>query len=473
MRSVSASIAAAALLVGLLLCSVADVAHAQGLPGLLLLQIKGYMTYSSASLASSHTPATYVDTETTCFNAGGVPASPAYVSVINEIAANMRNNGADSYSTIYAGSSAAPSLSPTTCAERTPALLSGKSSASCSYRWRYGFYDLYTFDGEPGTAYWLNLYKQSSGPTQVQNNYQQVVWNPGKDSAGNFYPRGYYGGIASPSPTGGLYSMDESLTANDNDPNPLNKYMIVCEYQYYPIRPPVSTRMPQPSFVNGFKDLTWPQQHWWVIFLIVAVIILAGLIAIIIYCCATSTKPKEEEPIFQMVIRERVGKAYIVGDESATMEKQQRGGAMPHPLMPNPQNMTPEEAEEHRRQMRYGRGFNPQQQMNPEDMAMGVAGIYNNGERRQYADGNACVDAEGNPIESNFADIGEDALPRMVPVYDGQDEDAGGDTASQAPSAITSKRRSARRNRSRTTSQTFDDVELPQAGEIDETNVNL
>lgn len=103
---------------------------------------------------------------------------------------------------------------------------------------------------------------------------------------------------------------------------------------------------------------------------------------------------------------------------------------------------------------------------------MGAAGIYTNGERRLYADGNVYVDEHGDPVVGDFKDIGSDALQEAGPHADVREEDVD-DTASQAPSAVLSKRRSARKGRSRTLSQTFDDVEVPQAGEIDDTNMGL
>ncbi|CAJ1006644.1 putative IGP family C-type lectin domain containing protein [Leishmania naiffi] len=459
-----ASLPLAVLPVLLTLCGLAEVAQAQGLLGILALQMKGYTSYSSTSLSSSGIAVTYASTERTCFDAGGVPASDANTRLSNTIAYWMSINGGGSRSTIYTGSSAAPSLPNTPCAERVE-VSKVPNSANCYYRWRYGFYDMYSYEGEPGTAYWSNLYLQTAGTSQILNQFEQFIWQPKLDIASKRYPRGYFGGIATMDTVmNGLFRMDAPLVPKNNDPNPLNSFMIVCEHQLYPERPPFTTRMPQPVFVNGFKTLMWSQSHWWVIFLIVAIIILAFLIFIVIYCCLTSIKPKEEPPLFVMVIRERVGKGYIVTDTASKATNQQYAvpGGMPQP----PQMLSPAQ-EEQSRQMRYGRGFNPLQPQGAEDMSMGAAGIYQNGGRTQYAHGNVPTNPDGNLIGCNAMNISEDALSCQGLSLDG----AG--NASQAPSLVTSKRRSMRRSRNRNISQAFDDVEVPQAGEIDEVNVNL
>ncbi|CAM45672.1 conserved hypothetical protein [Leishmania braziliensis MHOM/BR/75/M2904] len=469
-----ASLPLAVLLVLLTLSGLAEVAQAQGLLGLLALQMKGYTSYSSASLLSSGIAVTYSSTETTCFDAGGVPASDANTRLSNTVAYWMSINGGGSRSTIYTGSSAAPSLPNTACAERVEGATT-PNSANCYYRWRYGFYDMYSYKDEPGTAYWANLYQQSSGDSQVLNQFEQFIWEPKVDASGKRYPRGYFGGVASFDPVmRGLYRMDAPLVPKNNDPNPTSSFMIVCEHQLYPERPPFTTRMPQPVFVNGFKTLMWSQSHWWVIFLIVAIIILAFLFFIVIYCCFTSMKPKEEPPLFVMVIRERVGKGYVVTDRASQATNQQYAvpGGMPlPPQMLSPQMLSPAQ-EEQRRQMRYGRGFNPLQPHDSEDMAVGAAGIYQNGGRTQYAHGNVPTSSDGNLIGCNAVDISEEGLSYQGSSQNVQEADGAGN-APQEPSLVTSKRRSMRRSRNRNISQAFDDVEVPQAGEIDEANVNL
>ncbi|KAG5510023.1 hypothetical protein GH5_07872 [Leishmania sp. Ghana 2012 LV757] len=462
-----ASLPLAALLFLLTLSGVVEVAQAQGLPGLLALQIKGYVSYSSAYLSTSGVEVTYDSTEKMCFDAGGVPASDTNAGLSVAVAHEMRVNGGTRTSTIYTGASAEPSLPDTKCKERTTGT-EAPNSANCYYRWRYGFYDMYSYNGEPGTAYWANLYMTNSAASQVLNQFEQFIWNPAPSPAGDKYPRGYYGAIASLDAAGtGLYRMDAPLTPNENDPNPKSQFMIVCEYQLYPERPPFTTRLPQPQFVNGFKSLTWSQSNWWVIFMIFAIIILAFLTAIVLYCYCTSTRPKEEPPLFQMVIRERFGKAYIISDGPPMAAKQPCAapGSMPPPTV------SPEK-EEHRRQLRCGRSFNPQQRTDEEDMSVGMAGIFDNGERRMYAAGSVIENAGEKPVDSNFEDIGEDAFPYSRQPSGSQGADGSGSTC-QEPSLVTSKRRSVRRSRNHTTSRAFSDVDIPQAGEIDETNVDL
>ncbi|CAJ1987224.1 hypothetical protein conserved [Leishmania donovani] len=456
----------AALLVLLTLSGIAEVAQAQGLPGLLALQMKGYMSYGASSLSSSGIEVTYFTTEEVCFDAGGVPASDANTLLSNEVAYWMTVNGGGKDSTIYTGSSAAPSLPGTNCAELVPGA-TVPNSDNCYYRWRYGFYDMYSYNGEPGTAYWIGLYRRKTGPSQILNQFQQFTWNP-DHPADKPYPRGYFGGAASyDTVTNGLLRMDAPLLPRNNDPYPTGKYMMVCEYQLYPVRPPFTTRMPQPQFVNGFKTLTWAQSHWWLIFLIVAVIVLVILFVIVIYCSCTSIKPKEELPVFQMVIRERVGKAYVVSDEPPKMTQQPYAA----PGLAPQQHMLSPEQEVQRRRMRYGRGFNPNQPGDPEDTTMGATGIYSVGERRQYADGILSENSVDNLIQRKF-DMGESTLSPEGP-QSGTEEQNDKEGTYQEPSAVLLTRRSSRRSRGRSISQAFSDVEMPQAGEINENDVNL
>ncbi|GET86985.1 hypothetical protein, conserved [Leishmania tarentolae] len=462
MRSL-ASLRFAALLTLFTLCGIVKRAEAVGLPGVLILQIKGYTSFSSSTLVNSGISVSYSTTESVCFNTGGVPASDANTRLSNSIAYWMKlNNGAED-STVYVGSSAKPSLPNTKCAERAPGFTSPNSD-NCYYRWRYGFYDMYSYEGEPGTAFWAGLYLRKDGTEQILNQFQQFVWSP--DHIGKTpYPRGYYGGIASYSrDTQGLFRMDGPLVPTENNPFPRRKYMIVCEYQLYPERPPSTTPLPQPVFVNGFKELTWAQSNWWVLFLVCAICVLCILFYIVAYCCITSVKPKEEPPLFQMVIRERVGKAYVVNNELPTMVHQQNG--MPSFMPQDQQPLTPEEVQ--RRQMRYGRGFNPNQPGEQVDMTMGAAGIYSGGDRRQYTGGAMPEDSVGNFKMRNFG------MNETDPSPEGAQSDMSGandsDSIYRASCASLPKRRSGR---GRNLSQSFADIELPRAGEINEKDVDL
>ncbi|TPP45216.1 hypothetical protein CGC21_33535 [Leishmania donovani] len=418
----------AALLVLLTLSGIAEVAQAQGLPGLLALQMKGYMSYGASSLSSSGIEVTYFTTEEVCFDAGGVPASDANTLLSNEVAYWMTVNGGGKDSTIYTGSSAAPSLPGTNCAELVPGA-TVPNSDNCYYRWRYGFYDMYSYNGEPGTAYWIGLYRRKTGPSQILNQFQQFTWNP-DHPADKPYPRGYFGGAASyDTVTNGLLRMDAPLLPRNNDPYPTGKYMMVCEYQLYPV-PAVREWLQNPH---------------------------VGSVAL----------PKEELPVFQMVIRERVGKAYVVSDEPPKMTQQPYAA----PGLAPQQHMLSPEQEVQRRRMRYGRGFNPNQPGDPEDTTMGATGIYSVGERRQYADGILSENSVDNLIQRKF-DMGESTLSPEGP-QSGTEEQNDKEGTYQEPSAVLLTRRSSRRSRGRSISQAFSDVEMPQAGEINENDVNL
>ncbi|KAG5509619.1 hypothetical protein JKF63_06324 [Porcisia hertigi] len=461
----------AALAVVLTLISAAYPAEAQGLRGLLALQMKGYTGFSSDTIADSGTTVTYMTTEMKCFSVGGTPASNANNLLSNSVGFWMDLLGGTSSSTVYTGSSASPSRPDTRCAELVNGTATPKNSANCYYRWRYGYYDAYSHEGEPGTAYWVNLYLHPHGPSQILNQFEQFTWHPPTTHPPQSYPRGHFGGIASLNrQTRGLYRLDAPLTPVDNDPYPRASYMIVCEQQLYPELPPVSTRMPQPAFVNGFRSLTWSESNWWVLFLIPAILILVTLVAIVVYCCITSMSPKEEPPLFQMVIRERVGKAYAVQKELSMVVPQPY--AAPSSTPPQ-QKLSPQQEEQRRRQMRYGQGFNPRQRSESEDMSLGVASIYNNSVRNQYANGNAFDTSEGSATGRDLEGIHGNRFCEATRQFSKREEEDGNEGLNDASTIVMSRRRSERRIRSRTQSQTFDEVEVPEAGEINENNIDL
>jgi uncharacterized membrane protein len=468
------------LLVALL--SVSQLARAQ-LQGLLVLQMKGWITYTPDYIAAQGGSVTYASTATTCFNGGGVPTSDATTKLTNEMRYYVAESGVGAGLSFYIGSSAEPAEgNPNSCIDQVPSTSASPNSANCAYRWRYGYYDLYSYKGEPGTAYWKGLYFTSLD-LQVVNQFEQFAWNNTKD-APTRYPRGYYYTINGYG-TNSMLRMDVPATPADNDPNPIAKYMVVCEVQLYPQQPATTTRMPQPLFVNGFKTLTWAQDHWWVIFLIVAVVLLVVLIIIIIYCCVTAVKPKEEPPLHAMVLRERVGKAYILAEttqksnkdskdnqNAAYLQQQQLLAAQRERELLARQQQQAAEA-----QRRLGRGFNPQaHRQDPEDMSVGAVGIFGRDAQKQYSDGNVVKDSQHEKSDQYYADVStgglrEDELENLAEPEPQPQPEA--ETTSVGPSVTASKRKNTRRSRGRIVSQTFDDVDVPQAGEIDETNVDL
>ncbi|KPA86757.1 hypothetical protein ABB37_00832 [Leptomonas pyrrhocoris] len=236
--------------------------------------------------------------------------------------------------------------------------------------------------------------------------------------------------------------------------------------------PPTTSRKPQPTFVNGFKTLTWAQSHWWVIFLIIALVLLVLLFAVIVYCCIASIKPKKAPPLHAMVLRERMGKAYVLADSPLKSRNGSKDLKLANGAYTQQQMSVDQQRQQQEAQRRLGRGFNPQERrQNPEDMTMGAAGIFGRGGRNQYGDGNMVDDdgrQKGDEYYANVRGGGlhEDELARTEPR-------PGDDAASVGASVTASKRRSSRRSRRRTVSQTFEDVDVPQAGEISELNVDL
>lgn len=348
MRSAPLRLAAsAALLLALLLgfsCAPQPARAGSGFTGLVDMQVKGYILYSAAAMSAAGTTVTYSSTETTCFNGGGVPASQTNNVINTNILYNMRQYGGTSTSMFFTGSTAAPSAAnPNNCVNGVNDATKTPNSLNCYYRWTYGYYSVYSYNNEIGTAYWSGLYQTATPSAQELNQFGQINWNTATDTKGNTFPRGYYYGVGTPNTNMQLlYSMDSNAQWTSGDLNSQSSFMVVCEVQLYPVLQPTSTRMPQPVFVNGFKDLTWPQEHWWVLFLIVAIIILVILFGIIIYCCCTSRKPVEEPPLFQMVLRERFGKAYV-NEEDEKQTRKPRAAPRPQP-MPQPV-YSPEEAQ--------------------------------------------------------------------------------------------------------------------------------
>lgn len=476
-----------AVLVVVLLCAT-QLAHGQ-LQGLLLLQMRGWITLTPSYISSQGVTVTYASTATLCFNSGGVPTSDTTTALNNQMRYYVGASGVGTGLSFYIGSSAEPTAAnPNNCKSLEPSTTATVRSSNCAYRWRYGYYDLYSYLGEPGTAYWKGLY-QTTGGAQVLNQYEQYFWN-NTAAAPNAFPRGYYYTINGYG-TSAMLRMDVPATPTNNNPNPLAKYMAVCEVQMYPQQPATTTRMPQPLFINGFKTLTWAQEHWWVIFLIVAVILLVVLIGIIIFCCITSVKPKEEPPVHAMVLRERMGKAYIVSD--APQKSSNESGARSNAAYQQQQMLAAqrerEMAAQREREMavqqqqqqqaaaetqrRLGRGFNPQEQrQDPQDMSMGAAGIFGRNGRNQYGDGNVVENGDHEKGDGYYSNVSGGGLreDELAAISQAAPEDDG---VSTGASVTASKRRSSRKSRGRTISQTFDDVDVPQAGEIDEANVDL
>ncbi|KPI89661.1 hypothetical protein ABL78_1242 [Leptomonas seymouri] len=461
----------AVLVVALL--ETAQQAHGQ----LLLLQMKGWITHTPEFISSKGVAVTYSSTEKLCFDSGGVPASDPNLETSNRIRYYLHEAGMGPGLSFYTGSSAQPTPeNPNGCAELVESTTETPNSANCIYRWGYGFYDAYSYMGEQGTAYWKGLY-YTTGASQVLNLYTQSPWNNTRDEPKR-YPRGYYytiNGYGSAS----MQRMDVPPIPKDNDPNPIALYMVVCEVQMYPRFSPTTSRMPQPIFVNGFKTLTWAQAHWWVIFIIVALVLIFLLIAIIIYCCITSIKPKEEPPVYSMVLRERIGKVYVLADGpqktyNDNSQNFNNGAYMEFAQMSAGQRA--EQQAQAEKQRRLGRGFSPQEQRNvPEDSPMGVIGIFGSNDRNLYSDGDAVGNSnypQNNSCYPNSSgyDLHEDELQR-VSGQSQQQEDV--DSTSRCTSVTASRRKSGRRTRGRAISQTFDDVDLPHADEINEMNVDL
>ncbi|CAG9582632.1 conserved hypothetical protein [Leishmania major strain Friedlin] len=210
----------------------------------------------------------------------------------------------------YTGSSAEPVPSfARFCTQLQPNPSSTPNSIKCGFTFRFGLLtiiDTMLLGNQPGVAQYYSLYPNVWGAGNANTGYA-VEWDTTR-----LNPRGYYFmAVTGLTDTVGRHvNVDATVSASDSYVT-ASKFAIYCESQSFLGYVPVPTVLVQPTFVKGYKDLTWAQEHWWVVFLIIAIFILIVLLTILIYCCLTRTPPKEQPPIAPMVLREHNGSAYV------------------------------------------------------------------------------------------------------------------------------------------------------------------
>ncbi|CBZ30830.1 conserved hypothetical protein [Leishmania mexicana MHOM/GT/2001/U1103] len=210
----------------------------------------------------------------------------------------------------YTGSSAEPVPSfAHFCTQLQPNPSSTPNSIKCGFTFRFGLLtviDTMLLGNQPGVAQYYSLYPNVWGAGNANTGYA-VEWDTTRPN-----PRGYYFmAVTGLTDTDGRHvNVDATVSASDSYVT-ASKFAIYCESQSFLGYVPVPSVLVQPSFVKGYKDLTWAQEHWWVIFLIISILILIVMLAILIYCCLTRTPPKEQPPIAPLVLREHNGSAYV------------------------------------------------------------------------------------------------------------------------------------------------------------------
>ncbi|EPY28739.1 hypothetical protein STCU_04905 [Strigomonas culicis] len=396
--------------------------------------------YSSLTLSTK----TYNAGVAVCKNAGYLP----YTDQVPKVAGTVifGDSVISSTGSFFIGATADGDAA--SCTEGTE---SGSSvgatgwSNNCFYRFLDGFFDMYTYvtpagASLPGTAFWKGnyMYMYNSGDeasvqSQMLNGFAGFNWAP--ELA---YPLGrlYLAGKVDTTNSQYVARFDTTatpLTATDSSgddikgrfpgANTLATLSALCIAQISAYADTGDLSITQPTFVQGWKDLTWLQKYWYVLYILIAGAILGILLAILIICC--TKKETVVDPMYPLVLRERVGKAYTYSDSY--------------------DDYVPRNPLDGKRQ---GCGFKtstPQTQQ--------AAGIYTNSRR-------------GTQHGSYFDDEDE----AMMPSARGMDEEprrlGGGDDAQGTVKG--GRHRDSRRSKSRVSTNTFSEVELPQGGEINE-----
>ncbi|AYU83083.1 hypothetical protein, conserved [Leishmania donovani] len=277
----------------------------------------------------------------------------------------------------YTGSSAEPVPSfARFCTQLQPNPSSTPNSIKCGFTFRFGLLtviDTVLLGNQPGVAQYYSLYPNVWGAGNANTGYA-VEWDTTRPN-----PRGYYFmAVTGLTDTVGRHvNVDATVSASDSYVT-ASKFAIYCESQSFLGYVPVPTVLVQPTFVKGYKELAWAQEHWWVIFLIIAILILIVLLTILIYCCLTRTPPKEQPPIAPMVLREHNGSAYVnVLDD---------GSSKPHNAadVPNQRSSMPENW-----QQGSGILMGPKPAVDPEDLIQAKPSIFAREETLQTADGDS------------------------------------------------------------------------------------
>ncbi|GET92796.1 hypothetical protein, conserved [Leishmania tarentolae] len=210
----------------------------------------------------------------------------------------------------FTGSSGEPAPSFTSsCTQLQPDISVLPNSIKCAFSFRFGLLtilDAILLGNQTGVLQYYSLYPGVESAGNANTGFP-VEWD-----TTNRNPRGYYFmAVKGLTATSGRHINVDAVVTSTDPYVSVPKFAIYCESQSFLGYVPVPSVLSQPSFVKGYKELTWAQEHWWIIFLILAVLILIVLLAILIYCCITMAPPKPLPPIAPMVLREHNGAAYV------------------------------------------------------------------------------------------------------------------------------------------------------------------
>ncbi|KPI90231.1 hypothetical protein ABL78_0613 [Leptomonas seymouri] len=254
----------------------------------------------------------------------------------------------------------------------------------CTFTIQWGLFSRHIMQGDYGNQPGLNIY-QCVFPTFLNSNIR----------CGSFLPwtSGLRWDTGVTNPNGQNYTLittNQALTqatlvnigpvAPADFYRPVSKFLTACEAQISVAYPPQTFNATQPSFLLGYKELTWVQRHWWVLFTIIAAIILIVLFMILIFCCVTSAPPKVGPPIAPMVLRERNGPAYVnASDDDSTPKTRDLGAG----------SMRPGGNSSYGFGLRQGSGMLPA--VDPEDMMQATPSIYSQEDILQTAEGDSVM----------------------------------------------------------------------------------
>ncbi|CAD2219642.1 hypothetical protein, conserved [Angomonas deanei] len=316
----------------------------------------------------------------------------------------------------------------------------------------------------PGTAFWKGSFinserKSLTDVSQVLNDFFYYVWyTGGTDDGAPYVPAGrlYIGGARLEGSRETRLDMDP----NPNDPTvageqtvkTAQRMVLLCESQEYKRGDyTVSSnqkKSTQPWFVQGWEDDTWIQTNWYIIFAPIAGVILLLIIIVTIYClCLRRANKRPHEPLNPMVLRERVGKGYTYEDDS-----DEDGMGYYADYNQNQGYVDPGNT-------RVGRGFSRPNQGNTfQDDKVLPSAYHNSNNPNQHGDVGGDDDEEFPEGRS----LNEEGRLR----------ENGPPSDNRAPT-VRRRAGSARRGARRTDSNTFSEVEVPTAGEIDEKNIDL
>ncbi|CCW66769.1 unnamed protein product [Phytomonas sp. Hart1] len=430
----------------LLLVCLGDIAKAANVgPGLLMLQMHGYFILDFEYGYTRDAVVGFDKAVTQCAEHGGVPASDPSFHYTNAIALHIMNYRNITRTSFYTGSTAYPK--DTWFNNCYPRKAGHYNGSNCVFRWVYGFYDRFSYMGEPGTAFWEGIYRFDREPDKAAlNSYTQYNWNSTAP-----YPYGEFYMINSYNASNGvLYRSDCSYRPDSVCSNTKENFLMVCEVQSYPVDPPIFTKAPQPIFVKGWDDPTWAQANWFLIYILFMTVLLLLFVIITIYCWVTSKEKSFGKPINAMVIREYQGFPYTINDES--------GLEVEHIQFP----------------LNHWDAINSNLPVNPDDLKFSNPLVFEAPDVNQYGNADCYAGEQLKRNDSKDHDTPLTDTPKSEtspPVKDPKGLTVSRKQVSQRRLHSSQNSRNSRSNNSNL--YVFSEVDMPSAGEVHEANLKL